>query len=462
MTWAALLAFTLLSATDLPEKLQVVLEASQTQLAQAAAAPQKLLLVRLDQWSAQAVGVEDYDTAAAIKKYKEALASDGVLPSTEDLGLSEKVLGEIKQYEQEVTNLAVAERARLFAKLEEQKRAAVASEDFETASAIRDFVADNEESIDFLVASSSPANPPPAAAPTPDPIEGIFEVEWSIGSSQKGINKYRFNPSGLITRQGRVLGNWQKERGRYAITFDDPNKGTASIQLSTSGKMSGTQTSPSGRTRWVGKKIWPIELNTVETRQGWKPLFDGVDFEGWHAYRNGSMRPQWSVDEGDIVGLGRGSDLVTDTSYGDFELSLDYNLGAGGNSGVFVRVPEVADEPFEECIELQILDGIGKTSQANGNSSIYGLYPPARYAAKPTGEWNNLRIIAKKSRVTYILNGVLIHDIDTSTAEFKQRYLAKPSHRLRESFATATEGKICLQAPAAGTIVFRNIKIRPL
>src|SRR3569833_2247245 len=72
--------------------------------------------------------------------------------------------------------------------------------------------------------------------------------------------------------------------------------------------------------------------------QKFTPLFNGKDLTGWHVL-NGNA--DYSVENGMIMGTTVNntttSFLVTDKSYGDFVMELEFNNDATVNSGVQVR-----------------------------------------------------------------------------------------------------------------------------
>jgi hypothetical protein len=93
-------------------------------------------------------------------------------------------------------------------------------------------------------------------------------------------------------------------------------------------------------------------LNTLTDREkkaGWKLLFDGKTTQGWRGYNRDTMPPGWQVIDGVLTrvsggeggkGAGGGDDIVTVDQYESFELSLEWQIAAGGNSGVLYHVTE--------------------------------------------------------------------------------------------------------------------------
>ena len=96
----------------------------------------------------------------------------------------------------------------------------------------------------------------------------------------------------------------------------------------------------------------------------WTYLFDGKTLNGWHEYNGDKISKNWSVDNGELVfnakndNLSRGEDIITDKTFTNFELSLEWKISKGGNSGVFFKVVEIpeVDAPWKTGPEIQVLD----------------------------------------------------------------------------------------------------------
>src|SRR5207244_10944940 len=93
----------------------------------------------------------------------------------------------------------------------------------------------------------------------------------------------------------------------------------------------------------------PKNLNTLtdaEKSDGWKLLFDGKTYHGWRGYKRQMLPDKWKVLDGTLVlkpKEGRESgDIVTLDEYDNFELSLEWKISPGGNSGIMYHVKEEA------------------------------------------------------------------------------------------------------------------------
>src|SRR5207302_6537289 len=84
--------------------------------------------------------------------------------------------------------------------------------------------------------------------------------------------------------------------------------------------------------------------------------------------------------------------------FGDFELTLEWNLQPNGNTGVFYRVTENDDVMWHTAPEYQIIDNAYnkeplKPAQLTGAN--YDLDPPRRDATKPVGSWDRTRRVRR-------------------------------------------------------------------
>lgn len=196
-------------------------------------------------------------------------------------------------------------------------------------------------------------------------------------------------------------------------------------------------------------------------------LFDGKTLNGWRAAQKDTLSAKaWSVENGTVVfdpSKGHGGDIITTRSFGDFDLSVDFKVSEGGNSGIkYFLLPNTS----LGC-EYQIIDD-SKHPDAklgvNGNrttASLYDLIPaPASKPYKGAGVWNTARIVAKGNHVEHWLNGTKVLEYERGSDAFKQA-IADSKFKNTQGFATATSSPILLQAHG-DKVAYRNIKIKEL
>ncbi|MBU6403033.1 MAG: DUF1080 domain-containing protein, partial [Verrucomicrobia bacterium] len=186
------------------------------------------------------------------------------------------------------------------------------------------------------------------------------------------------------------------------------------------------------------------KLGRKESEEGFRPLFDGTDLNGWHL-RDANGRQTWSVQNGmlvNLVGEGHGTDLVSDEKFKDFTVRYEYLIPPGSNSGFYLRGRE----------EIQILDDTkeGKP-EPGGNGAIYNFRAPTFYVSRKPGQWQQAEATMKGRRITVILNGVKVQDnvaVDRATGGELDEDVDAP-------------GPILLQGNH-GSVEFRNLRIKTL
>ena len=225
------------------------------------------------------------------------------------------------------------------------------------------------------------------------------------------------------------------------------------------------------------------QLTEQEKRDGWVLLFDGKSMDGWRECNGTEMPYNWVIEDGVVRVLTRTEKQAKlgpetrvnaiDILYGakkfkNFEFSIDWNIGKGGNSGVFYYVAEVPGRPiYTAGVEVQILDNWNAGDNKVTNhlaASLYDMLSAMPQNAKPSGEWNTLVIRIKDGHATHIQNGVQVCEYTIWTPEW-YKMIANSKFVDFEHFQEpnpAKEGFIGLQDHNDFGCSFRNIKIREL
>jgi len=157
-------------------------------------------------------------------------------------------------------------------------------------------------------------------------------------------------------------------------------------------------------------------MTQAEADEGFTPLFNGRDLEGWTGDTKG-----YAAENGKIViqpELGSGN-LYTAKEYADFTLRFEFKLPPAANNGLGVRAPLEGDAAYAG-MEIQILEdgspvywGL-RPYQYHG--SIYGVVPARRGFLHPPGEWNAEEVTVRGRHVTVVVNGATVVDADLDTA----------------------------------------------
>ena len=130
-------------------------------------------------------------------------------------------------------------------------------------------------------------------------------------------------------------------------------------------------------------------------------LFNGKDLTGWRL-TNPNQSNGFKVVNGELVnepGSGAGN-LRTDGEFEDFKLSLEVNVPAGSNSGVYLR----------GIYEIQVVDSYGKELDPHNMGALYSRITPSEAAEKPAGEWQTMDMTLYNRHLTVVLNGKKIID----------------------------------------------------
>jgi hypothetical protein len=228
---------------------------------------------------------------------------------------------------------------------------------------------------------------------------------------------------------------------------------------------------------------------------GWRLLFDGRTLNGWRGIGydtvpsahwvvvNGAIK---KIASGDVPRMadGRplaGGDLMTVDSFADFELSFEWKVTPGANSGVKYNVSETmsiaqggAGTPGGPThsplgFEYQILDDDrhedGKLA-THRSAALYDLIAPrvgAKHSAphlRPVGQWNRSRIVFRKNHGEHWLNGQKVVEFELGSARMDS-LLAASKYKTIPGFGERRMGHIVLQ-DHGDEVYFRNIKVRPL
>lgn len=224
--------------------------------------------------------------------------------------------------------------------------------------------------------------------------------------------------------------------------------------------------------------LTPNTLSAYEKSEGYKLLFDGKSNVGWiGAYKTAFPAKGWKIADGVIsvepsggAESTNGGDIVTKEEFSTFDLSFEFKLTPGANSGVkyFVTLEE-KNTGSAIGLEYQVLDDVlhpdAKLGR-DGNRTLASLYDlmtakkEPRYL-RPIGSWNNARLIVyPNNKVEHYLNGVKVLEYVRGSEEFR-KLVAISKYKDWKNFGEATKGHILLQ-DHGNKVDFRTIKIKTL
>ena len=204
----------------------------------------------------------------------------------------------------------------------------------------------------------------------------------------------------------------------------------------------------------------------------WITLFDGSSTEGWRGFNQETLPENWVIEDGTLKSLGTGGDIGGDIVYGarefeNFELSLEWKISDGGNSGIFYHVLEGEQyhAPYENAPEYQLIDDLNFPEKLEDWQQVgadYAMYPadPEKKIVKKAGEWNTTHIVFTPEKAEYWLNGQKVVEFVPWSDDWMAR---RNSGKWDEypDYGKARKGLIGLQDHGS-FIWFRDIKIREL
>ncbi|MGH7603498.1 MAG: 3-keto-disaccharide hydrolase [Gemmatimonadaceae bacterium] len=172
-------------------------------------------------------------------------------------------------------------------------------------------------------------------------------------------------------------------------------------ELSVSGRlqssaMAGSMTFPDGKSfRWTGVRSPRLERRSAPVWGAPIRLLHANDLGGWHGSGGAN---QWIVKNGVLSSPRSGTNLVTDRTFEDFKLHVEFRYPKESNSGVYLRGRH----------EVQIQDDYGNDPWNDRFSGVYGFISPSVMAAKPAGQWETYDITLVGRLVTVVANGVQV------------------------------------------------------
>ena len=212
-------------------------------------------------------------------------------------------------------------------------------------------------------------------------------------------------------------------------------------------------------------------LSDGERHAGWALLWDGTTAKGWRSAKGtGFPNSGWPIRDGILSVEGGGGDIVTTRDYRNFELSIDFRLTPGANSGIKYRI----DPETLVGLEYQLLDDAHHPDAKmgrDGNRTLASLYDliPARNLSdpdsagkrvNPPGEWNRAVIVVRGRHVEHWLNGFKVVEYERGSPEFRS-LVAQSKFAGRPNFGEEAQSPILLQ-DHGDRVDFRSINLRQL
>lgn len=252
--------------------------------------------------------------------------------------------------------------------------------------------------------------------------------------------------------------------------------------------------------------------------EGFRPLFDGVSLDGWKRQPRSLAQPSlgiWKVEDGVLIGgqdppgSGIGSYLVTEETFGDFELKLEARPDWPADTGVLVRTNAQGNVGFQVLVDHRPHGGIGGyygnglgqwhawnygfTAEQGPDGRVVRLIPgkpsePTRgnftvpldaaasadefLRAWKVGGWNQFRIrsVGALPQLTTWINGVKVAELNTANMvapnwdpEAVVAKIGRTGHIALEVHSNGPKDKLGKDRWGSGAVCrWRNISIKPL
>ena len=225
------------------------------------------------------------------------------------------------------------------------------------------------------------------------------------------------------------------------------------------------------------KNLVDNTLTSWQEKQGWKLLWDGSTTEGWRGAKLDEFPSfGWKIEDGILKVLSsggaeaaNGGDIVTIKQYENFELSVDFRITEGANSGIkyFVQTDLNKGEGSAIGCEFQILDDLRHPDAklgVEGNRTLGSLYDMIR-AEKDAAyfritDFNNAVVKVNGNHVEHWLNGVKVVEYDRNNQMFNA-LVAYSKYRVWPGFGNFQKGHILLQ-DHGDEVWYKNIMIKEL
>lgn len=292
---------------------------------------------------------------------------------------------------------------------------------------------------------------------------------------------------------GNTIRTWINNKPAAHVTDDADSKGVIALQVHSIGNpnMAGKKIYWKNiriKTGEINPSLFPKDvyiMNTIpnhlsafEKEAGWELLFDGKTSNGWKgAYKVSFPEKGWEIKNGILKVLSssgaestNGGDIVTIEKFSAFDLSFEFMLTPGANSGVKYFVTLKENNPGSAIgLEYQLLDDSlhpDAKMGINGNRTLASLYDlikaekTTRFIKQP-GKWNTGRIIVyPNNHVEQYLNGIKVLEYERGSQAYRDLVVIS-KYKIWPNFGEAKEGHILLQ-DHGNEVSFRSIKIRRL
>jgi len=222
-------------------------------------------------------------------------------------------------------------------------------------------------------------------------------------------------------------------------------------------------------------------------------LLDKDHASKWRGYNGKTLPPGWTISNGMLwmnneakadPSYKGGRDVIfTGQEFEYFELTVDWKIAAGGNSGIFYHVKEGYGAPSSISPEYQLIDdenfakmhpdlkdynaqfGAKNPEELQDwqkTGADYAMHPAdeTKKLLHPVGQWNTTKIVVAPGRTEHWLNGVKLLSFEPWSNDW---YSRKKSGKWAKSdqYGTFKTGYIGFQYHGS-SLWFKNVTVKPL
>jgi len=304
----------------------------------------------------------------------------------------------------------------------------------------------------ILILAAALAAQAPAAAPTAASYNGRWNVRITDATDTFVSGGFQITEkggalsAGLVWRWGSYLPakSVEVKDGVLRLTREENPGKIDTFEAKLEGEtLKGQVTYPDGKVHHFEGKKAPLLLDKRAPVWGAPvTLFDGKTLTGWKL-RDPQKKNGWAAQGGELVVVEPkdNADLVTEQSFKDLKLHVEFNVDAKSNSGVYLR----------GRYEIQILDNpdAKMALDSHGSGALYSRVAPKLDATKPAGEWQTYDITFVGRQLQVVLNGkqVLNTVVEGITGGALDPFEGEP-------------GPLMLQGDH-GKVRFRNVVVTP-
>jgi hypothetical protein len=225
----------------------------------------------------------------------------------------------------------------------------------------------------------------------------------------------------------------------------------------------------------------PNVLSSQEVAANYENLFDGIEALNvkWYGITGSSMTSysftnatpaSWiTTTENDYkilqISSGAQSHIATrDSTYRNFDLKVEWKVPTQGNSGIFLRFLKIASWGGASGSEVQVVDvahsdGQQALHRAGTNYDMFPLRAGQTNWFKPTGEWNEMRIIAFENRVAHYGNGIRLLEYDMNSTAYASAY-ALSKYKTYPRYKDIHAGSFYIQHHGETGIKYRSMRVK--